>query len=99
MPTPPKCTLAIRTSGILLLLLLTDPGFSRARGVHLRAAAAASAAATLLLLLPAASLEPSEARSWLIGELNEVINVTRVRSALGTRTNATMCEHLYYTSL
>lgn len=31
MHTLPKCTLAIRESGILLLLLLTDPGFSRAR--------------------------------------------------------------------
>lgn len=50
-------------------------------------------------LLPAAPLEPQEARSWLIGELNEVINVTRVRSALGTRTNATMCEVQYYTLL
>ncbi|POS73068.1 hypothetical protein DHEL01_v208537 [Diaporthe helianthi] len=35
-------------------------------------------------LLPAAC-----SRSWLIGELNELISVTRVRSAPGTRSNAT----------
>lgn len=41
MHTLQKCTLAICTSGTLMLLLFTDPGLSD-EGVHLRAAAAAT---------------------------------------------------------